>query len=149
MRDRRTTARLAPDARAAAEARALIDALTVGYDVELRFAARLLVTELIANAVRHADLGRGPEITLECVTADDGVHVCLEDRGRGIAAALIDPRGDAGAGLGLVLLRDLAAASHVESDASGTRVRFTLVPQRPDAATCREQASGERPGLRA
>lgn len=139
MRERRTTALLAPDARAPAEARALVDALTVGHDVEVRFAARLLVSELVANAVRHAALAEDATIRVECIVDEAGVRASVDDPGRGIAAALLAPLGAAGAGLGLVLLRDLAASSHVESDATGTRARFTVAAR--DAAPGAKKAS--------
>src|SRR4051812_19597195 len=54
--DRSTTLALAPTAAAPEQARAGVAALLEGLHQELRFRARLLVSELVANSVRHADL---------------------------------------------------------------------------------------------
>lgn len=83
--------------RAAGEARAHVDRHrdALGEDAWRR--ARLLVSELATNAVRH---GRG-RIELRLSATADGLHVCVADEGGGRPVART-PGDDGGHGLHLV-----------------------------------------------
>jgi two-component sensor histidine kinase len=50
---------------------------------ELRFAAALLTTELVANAVRHAGLAPGDDVALLVECSDGLFHVEVSDSGPG------------------------------------------------------------------
>jgi anti-sigma regulatory factor (Ser/Thr protein kinase) len=92
---------------------------------EMRQPVRLLVSELVTNAVRHA--GAGPagkvQVTLDC--CDQGVRVVVADDGPGFVPRLAhrpDPPVD---GFGLVLVDELADRWGVQRD-GGARVWFEI-----------------------
>jgi anti-sigma regulatory factor (Ser/Thr protein kinase) len=91
----------------------------------MRQPVRLLVSELVTNAVRHS--GAGPsgtvQVTLDC--SDDGVRVEVTDDGQGFvpsSASRTEPPMD---GFGLLLVDELADrwGVHVER---GARVWFEI-----------------------
>jgi anti-sigma regulatory factor (Ser/Thr protein kinase) len=63
------------------------EALDDVHDLEshedLQFVAALLTTELVANAVRHAELEREDELDLLAESGDSSVHVEVSDPGPG------------------------------------------------------------------
>jgi serine/threonine-protein kinase RsbW len=83
---------------------------------------RLLVTELVTNAVRHADVGTNEYIDIDLVTSRDGVRVEVTDRGPGFDPAA--PRRYPG-GFGLILVEEIADRWGVEYD-DGSRVWFEI-----------------------
>jgi anti-sigma regulatory factor (Ser/Thr protein kinase) len=87
---------------------------------------RLLVSELVTNAVVHGAPGEAEPIDLE-VTTDGPVRVDVVDRGAGFAPG--PRRSDPLGGWGLVLVERLADRWGVAEEA-GTRVWFEVdVPQ--------------------
>jgi anti-sigma regulatory factor (Ser/Thr protein kinase) len=115
-----------PDARAAGAARKLV----AGMGSELRLvdadALTLLVTELVTNAVRHADLWPDDMITLTVRLEGDRVRVEVTDPGRA-DASFEPPDGEPPkeGGYGLFLVDGLAAAWGIHRDGS-TTVWFEL-----------------------
>ena len=100
-----------------------------GYGADL-FAVRVVVTELVGNAVRHAYVGRDDPGTvviranrdknwLLILVADDGAGMRTELHTRGL-------------GIGMALATELADHLRIESDANGTTVfaRFPLSERR-------------------
>ncbi len=85
---------------------------------------RLLVTELITNSLRHADLRPGDRVLVRAGVSDDRVRVEVHDPGRNGAP---EPRapGGKGGGYGLYLLELIAQRWGVERD-GGTLVWFEL-----------------------
>src|SRR5213593_304372 len=93
---------------AAAEARAAIEALVGQADPELLDDVRLLVSEVVTNAVRHSDSPRGATIGLTVEILGDAVRAEVTDAGRGFEPApRARPRTDVG-GWGLHLVDRLA-----------------------------------------
>jgi anti-sigma regulatory factor (Ser/Thr protein kinase) len=110
-------------AEAPARARRAIAALRDELGPDLLDRARLLVTELVANSVKHA---RSDRVGLRVVVTDDSVWTEVSDRGPGFAPT---PRGftdDPGSGWGLFLVGHLADRWGVVHDQSRTRVWFEL-----------------------
>lgn len=68
---------------------------------------RLLVTELVANSVRHAACGPGDTIRLNVRTHDDEVSVCVHDDGPGFKPEFRRDY-EHGGGFGLYLVHQLA-----------------------------------------
>jgi anti-sigma regulatory factor (Ser/Thr protein kinase) len=117
---------LGADLGAPSEARAFVDGITEGMPPDVRFAARLLTSELVTNAVRHAGLGSDDHVTVRVVIAEGLLTISASDAGWGFDTAAEQGTGDDSAGLGLSLLTRLAAASTIQTDADGTTVSFTL-----------------------
>jgi DNA-binding transcriptional MerR regulator len=85
---------------AAGEARHAVDRLAAGLPDDLRFRLRLLVSELVANSVRH---GRTETVRIAARLAGDLVHVDVSDNGSGFDWEKPRSRdGDGGRGLPLV-----------------------------------------------
>ena len=88
--------------------------------------ARLLVSELVTNVIRHVSPSSGGDQIALTIERDDGhlrIEVC--DNGGGFVPAPRADRQDASSGWGLHILAQLAARWGVESD-GGTRVWFEL-----------------------
>ena len=88
--------------------------------------ARLLVSELVTNVIRHVSPADGADRIALTIERDDGhlrVEVC--DKGAGFEPAPRADKQDASSGWGLHILAQLAARWGVESD-GGTRVWFEL-----------------------
>jgi anti-sigma regulatory factor (Ser/Thr protein kinase) len=89
--------------------------------------ARLLLSELLTNAIRHAGLSEDETISVLIAANDAELHIEVADRGRGFEAGRHDPSSATGTGWGLFLLDRLADAWGTERDASGgSVVWFTL-----------------------
>jgi anti-sigma regulatory factor (Ser/Thr protein kinase) len=90
--------------------------------------ARLLVSELVGNSVRHAEQPAGAPLRISAVAVDGIVRVDVANRGRGaVRRREADPR-TGGYGLELV---ELLAARWGVSHENGTRVWFELAAPRP------------------
>ncbi len=132
--------RVPGDRHAPGLARRAVEAFGAWLDEDSLERARLLVSELVANSVRHA--GIGPLDTLEIsVTLDTSLRVEVRDEGRGFRGATQlrqDPprhaRGGA-EGFGFLLLDALASRWGVEHcpptvvwfETQGTRPRLRVL----------------------
>jgi anti-sigma regulatory factor (Ser/Thr protein kinase) len=87
---------------------------------------RLLVSELVTNAVRHAGLGRGDSIRLVVDVRARAVRVEVHDPGRGFAPRPPRPDPARASGWGLYLVEELADRWGVDGAGRGTRVWFEL-----------------------
>jgi anti-sigma regulatory factor (Ser/Thr protein kinase) len=81
---------------------------------------RLLVTELITNALRHAGLRPGDEIGLKAELSGGTVRIEVRDPGRDGPVAM-GPPGEQGGGYGLYLVERLTSRWGVEAH-DGTMV---------------------------
>jgi anti-sigma regulatory factor (Ser/Thr protein kinase) len=109
---------------AAAEARHTLDGL--GDDLSGRMRdVRLLVSELVTNAVRHANLADGDVIVLVIDLADDALRVEVRDPGGGFVPSAPSPDPTRPSGWGLYLVAELADRWGVDSD-ENTLVWFEL-----------------------
>lgn len=78
-------------------------------DPERLVEAQLLASELVTNAVLHADMGEQAEIELDFEVADRFVRVSVADTGRGFDVEKILPTAvDVPGGWGLFLVEALA-----------------------------------------
>ena len=89
---------------APAKARHSLDRLAGNVAPEVLDKVRLLVSELVTNSVRHADLGPNDWVTLEVETQMGGVRVEVTDPGPGFERQTVvhDPHRTSGWGLYLV-----------------------------------------------
>ena len=116
--------RLPPEPIAPTLARAAVAA--VGYDLPEAVASdiKLLATEIVSNAVRHANLGPSEEIILRIV-ADGHVRVEVTDPGPPFEPELRRlERGPSG--WGLFLVDAVAASWGVEAEGIGKKVWFEI-----------------------
>jgi len=105
----RLDVRLPADPRAPAAARAALDPVTSDLIPERHDDARLLVSELATNSIRHARLERGGWVRLTACVEEGSLRVEITDSGRGFEPAVpkdADP--ELGSGRGLFLVDALA-----------------------------------------
>ncbi len=107
-----------PDA--PAHARRLLNRLD-GVDDATLDDARLVVSELVANSVRHAGLREGDRIRLEVEEGGDGVRIGVVDPGPGFDPKLTEPEPVRPSGWGLYLVDRIASEWGVSSEGA-TRV---------------------------
>jgi anti-sigma regulatory factor (Ser/Thr protein kinase) len=112
----------------AAAARHGVDALADRLGEDQLGDVRLLVSELVTNSLRHAELDPEDSITLRVVLSADVVRVEVADRGKGfeLHGQATDP--DTVEGWGLYLVATLSDRWGVERDDAGaaTVVWFEL-----------------------
>jgi len=94
-------------------------------DPDLRFLLRLLLTELVTNAVRHAGLRDDERIDVLLDTRGHVVSARVRDRGERLAALPPRPDPDGSSGRGLLLVTAIADRWGIEV-AAGTTVWFEL-----------------------
>jgi serine/threonine-protein kinase RsbW len=122
---------LAVSPEAAAEARHMLDRLTGRFpDGRIRD-VQLLVSELVTNAVRHANLAAGDVILLIVDISSQTLRVEVHDPGGGFVPTEPSPDPARPSGWGLYLVAELADRWGVDSD-ERTLVWFEL--DRPAAA---------------
>ena len=118
------TAVLPPRAASAAQARELVTSQCLAWGMSsLSDDAALVVTELVANAVRHA----GTDIEVSCAHLEHGVRLEVRDG----STRPLRPRpalsSDEG-GRGLLLVDALSNRYGVEGEPEGKRVWVELIP---------------------
>jgi anti-sigma regulatory factor (Ser/Thr protein kinase) len=121
--------RLSVTPEAAAEARHALADVTLDDGRERD--VRLLVSELVTNAVRHANLAAGDVILLVIDVGDQMLRVEVHDPGGGFVPTAPAPDPARPSGWGLYLVAELADRWGVDSD-DRTLVWFEL--DRPAAA---------------
>jgi anti-sigma regulatory factor (Ser/Thr protein kinase) len=124
--------RLAPRPESVPYARHALDDLTGLASLSSLEDARLLVSELVTNSIRHGHLSKGQDIWLRADVEGDTLHVEVRDPGGGFE---LQPRisgvDDHDSGWGLFLVGRLAERWGVSADGS-TLVWFDI-PLRRDA----------------
>lgn len=96
---------LAATARAPEAARRALEELAAELGEEQRFSLRLLVSELVANAVRHGRQQEGATVRLVARKGPERIHVEVSDQGDGFDW---EAYGDSDGGRGLPLVAALA-----------------------------------------
>ena len=86
---------------------------------------RLLVSEVVTNAIRHAEMGPQDRVGLRIVAVDDAVRVEVRDRGHGFVLREAAPDPARASGWGLYLVAELADRWGIEGE-SQTCVWFEL-----------------------
>ena len=115
---------LASSPDAAAAARMALDGLAERVPAGRMRDLRLLVSELVTNAVRHAGLRRDDRIRLVVAVRESDVRVEVHDPGRGFTQRAPRPDPARTSGWGLYLVDELADRWGVEGAGRGTRVWF-------------------------
>jgi len=116
---------LARDPESPAEARRALGEVSDHLSPRRLEDARLLVSELVTNAIRHADLGVADVITLVVVTGDRALRIEVRDPGPGFEPRPPDPDPARPSGWGLYLVRELSDRWGVDR-AADNRVWFEL-----------------------
>lgn len=125
----RFTLTLPHDADSICAARHALDVLAPEIDDLTLRNARLLVSEIVTNAVRYAD----GLIELVVDKEDGRLHVEVLDRGAGFEPEARSAGQDVGSGWGLHILSRLATRWGVDKS-EGARVWFELDPSGPTAS---------------
>lgn len=99
----------------------------------LAFDVRLLVSELVTNSVRHAQIGPEDSIELRVQVGDQRVRVEVADHGPGFEPPVHDPSAEAArdSGWGLFFVTQLADSWGV--DGADGRVWFEIDRSEPQA----------------
>ena len=116
---------LARDPDSAAEARRALGEVSDHLSPRRLDDARLLVSELVTNAIRHAGLGVDDVIKLVVVTGDRALRIEVCDPGRGFELSEPEPDPERPSGWGLYLVRELSDRWGMERSEE-TRVWFEL-----------------------
>lgn len=90
------------DPRSPGAARRELAALAADLPADLRWDLQLLVSELVANSVRHAALDREDHIVLRARVADTSIRVEVSDHGHGFQPERPTGSGESRSGLWLV-----------------------------------------------
>lgn len=117
------TLRISGGPEAAARARRAIASLRTDLDPSMEETLRLLVTELVANSVRHAN---ADAVTLRVVVGPSAVRTEVTDSGPGFDPAHTGSPRDDHTGWGLFLVESLADRWGVAKAGHATRVWFEL-----------------------
>lgn len=108
------------------EARAFIDGI-LGRDHPLRDDARLLISELVTNAIQHTRSRLpGGTVTLVVVDLGTGIRVEVIDEGSVRSVPVVRKDISATHGRGLFLVQSLAADWGYQGDGDSTTVWFRL-----------------------
>jgi serine/threonine-protein kinase RsbW len=116
---------LAVSPEAASEARHALDEFEEEITAHRMRDVRLLVSELVTNAVRHANLAEGDVIGLVVELADHALRVEVHDPGGGFVPSAPSPDPVRPSGWGLYLVAELADRWGVDSE-DRTLVWFEL-----------------------
>ena len=119
---------LPPAATAATQARTEVtERLAATLGARMLEDVRLLVTELITNALRHGSLAPGDRVSVRATVDDGVVRIEVRDPGRDGEVTPRDP-GPRGGGYGLFLVDQLAKRWGVDRR-DGTTVWCELTPE--------------------
>lgn len=121
----RLALRLDPTPSAVGRARALVDSLQGRLPERVLEDARLLVSELVTNSLRHASLRPDQPIELSLTLDDSVLRAEVRDFGKGFEHEPRTPQPEGEAGWGLFLVAKLAARWDVQTEGP-TRVWFEL-----------------------
>src|SRR5215213_1882993 len=89
-------------------ARLALSDLDARVDPSVAFDVRLLVSELVTNSVKHAQVSEDDSLYLDVVFNDSVVRVEVRDSGPGFERPAVAPPDDADEGWGLFLVEQLA-----------------------------------------
>jgi integral membrane sensor domain MASE1/anti-sigma regulatory factor (Ser/Thr protein kinase) len=124
---------LEPGSGCPAEARNALSPLADGLAGVVYMDASLLVSELVTNCVRHAQLRPGDRIRLQVELSEEVLRVEVSDPGEGFAANVPEPAGRGPGGWGLFLTERLADRWGVDREEGWTTVwvEMDLDPRSP------------------
>jgi serine/threonine-protein kinase RsbW len=109
---------------APAEARAVVEAIGSDLPEPILMDAKLLLTEVVSNAIRHA--GRGMQAVIIRIRRNHFVRVEVVDPGPMFEPDPQPPGTGTGSGRGLFLVDAVATDWGVEPDEAGKKVWFEL-----------------------
>lgn len=88
----------------------------------------LIVSELVTNSVRHANVDTDQTLSLELTRFDGHLRIAVTDSGSPLQPRLLRSDSPRPGGLGLRLVEQLSSAWRVERDAAGTTRVWCDVP---------------------
>ncbi|HEV8565206.1 MAG TPA: ATP-binding protein [Actinomycetota bacterium] len=123
---------LPPVADAIPEARRSLDALAGELSPQALEDARLLVSELVTNSIRHGELRAGQRVLLRAEVEGAVIRIEVTDEGHGFELKPRSPGDTGSSGWGLFLVGRIADRWGMSSDGS-TRVWFEIDRARASA----------------
>lgn len=98
----------------------------------------LIVSELVTNSVRHANVGPGRTLDVELMTLEDRLRINVIDPGSRLEPRILPPDPNRLGGVGLFVVDELSEAWGVVHDESvGTRVWCEILLDRSQASKLR------------
>ena len=88
----------------------------------------LIISELVTNSVRHANVGPHKTLTVECATLPDRLRVTVTDPGSDLQPRLRSPDHAGAAGYGLRVIEALSSAWGVMRGPAGTMSVWCELP---------------------
>ncbi len=88
----------------------------------------LIISELVTNSVRHANVGPRQTLTVECATLPDRLRVTVTDPGSRLEPHLRSPDHLASGGYGLSVVESLTSAWGVMHGPAGTTSVWCELP---------------------
>ena len=126
--------------------RALAERLSAALPAHVLGDLQLLVTEIVANAVRHGGVGEDGTIDLRVIVADERVRVEMRDTGIQADPHLRTPDIGGGGGFGMLLVSRMSERWGVDHEPNVV-MWFELALARADAtqAATEPEARGRKP----
>lgn len=109
-------ARITPGPPAASQARDLVAGLAPALGADMLDDVRLVVSELVTNSLRHANLAAGDRILLRIHAGGNGARIEVDDPGQGFRSERPEPSSDLMSGWGLYLVDQISARWGVVQD---------------------------------
>jgi anti-sigma regulatory factor (Ser/Thr protein kinase) len=111
-----------------AQARVALDSFALGLPSAKRDDARLLLSELVTNSIRHGGMDPSRTVQLQMSEEHGSLRVEVTNRGLGFGEATLQ-RERAGSGWGLALVARIADRWGVVEGEGVTTVWFELTPE--------------------
>jgi anti-sigma regulatory factor (Ser/Thr protein kinase) len=115
--EHRLSMSFAPTLQAPGRARRVVEEFAADLDPDACDKLKLLASELVTNAVTHADTPADHAVTLELIVGEDSVHMSVTDGGTGFERQGYPSVGDIG-GWGLWLVDQLSSAWGTDGESS-------------------------------
>ena len=122
-------------------ARLALSGLDGRLEASIAFDVRLLVSELVTNSVKHANVSEDDSIMLDVAIQGDLVRCEVRDHGPGFERPSASPPDDADEGWGLFLVGQLADEWGVETERRAVWFRIDCAKRASDSGESQSETT--------